>query len=102
MTGPRGFNGTDGVNGTQGIQGPRGFNGTDGVNGTQGPPGITFLNFTNIYEKSVSSTNVPLTTPPFYTQAFPSCDTGDFAISGGFIGPPPGSPQATAYECSYP
>ena len=43
-----GFNGTDGVNGTQGPpglsiqgpQGPPGINGTNGFNGTQGPPGI--------------------------------------------------------------
>ena len=83
-----GFNGT---NGAQGPQGPRGFNGTNGVNGTQGPPGISFMNntntYTNTYTRVASSTNLAITTPPFYTQSFPTCDPGDLAISGGFIAP---------------
>ena len=48
------------VPGPQGEQGLRGFNGTDGVNGTQGPPGITFINNTNTYTTSNSSSEFRL------------------------------------------
>jgi hypothetical protein len=78
--GPMGFNGT------QGPQGPRGFNGADGVNGTQGPQGpagpaeITFLNATNVYQ--VTSLGELDETDNLVGEAL--CDTGDFALHGGF------------------
>src|SRR6185312_16377691 len=49
-SGPRGFNGTNGINGAIGPQGPRGFNGTNGINGAigpQGPSGPRGFNGTN-------------------------------------------------------
>ena len=70
----------------QGIQGPRGFNGTDGVNGMQGiqgpagPAGITFLNATNVYQ--VTSLGELDETDNLVGEAL--CDTGDFALYGGF------------------
>jgi hypothetical protein len=57
------------------------------------------MNDTNTYTRTVSSTPAnSFFMPPFYTQAFPSCDPGDFAISRGFIGPPIATAQATAYD----
>ena len=86
IQGLRGFNGTDGVNGTQGIQGLRGFNGTDGVNGTQGlqgPAGINVINASNYYSVQGDTGVVPFGNPRAFSSAF--CDTGDVAISGGYI-----------------
>ncbi len=48
----------------QGIQGERGFNRTDGVNGTQGPPGITqLIPGTNVYLVTNSSGFVNINSP---------------------------------------
>jgi hypothetical protein len=61
------------------------------------PTGITFMNNTNTYTRLASSINVS-PAPPFYSQSFAVCDTGDLAISGGFIGPPPGTLPANVYD----
>jgi len=83
--GPPGINGTTGATGPQGIQGIQGIQGERGFNGTQGPPGITqLINGSNIYtvtEKDTKNTTIGLSTPLF---AFARCDTGDFAITGGY------------------
>ena len=90
--GPMGFNGTNGVNGTQapqgergfngtqGPQGPRGFNGTQGIQGPAGPAEITFLNATNVYQ--VTALGELDETDNLVGEAL--CDTGDFALYGGF------------------
>ena len=93
--GPAGVNGTNGATGATGpagaastVPGPQGLpgiNGTNGINGTQGPPGITFINSTNTYTRSVpNSTGVSPFPGVFITAANPSCDPEDFAINGGF------------------
>ena len=87
--GPRGFNGTDGVNGTQG---PRGFNGTDGVNGTngvngtQGSPGPNQIPSTKLYS-NVSDTvsTFPVNSSLGFAVSDAFCLPGDVAISGGPI-----------------
>lgn len=95
MTGP-----ANTVPGPEDEQGLRGFNGTQGP---AGPSGITFMNSTNTYTKVKSSSNLPFQdTPPFYTQAFATCNPGDLAIAGGFIGPPviplPAGGAAAAFD----
>ena len=102
VPGPQGERGLTGATGpastVPGPQGAMGFNGTDGEDGATGPAGITFMNNTNTYTRVASSINSPFTTPPFYTQALATCDPGDFAISGGLIGPFPSTTAATAYD----
>ena len=78
--GPMGFNGTNGLNGIQGPIGPRGFNGTQGIQGPAGPAGITFLNATNVYQ--VTGFGELDETDNLVAEAL--CDTGDFALYGGF------------------
>jgi hypothetical protein len=86
--GERGLTGATGMTGpastVPGPQGERGFNGTDGVNGTQGPqglPGITFINNSNTYVRTVDSGHAPAL---FVSTAEAFCDIGDFLIHGGF------------------
>jgi hypothetical protein len=84
LQGERGLTGATGMTGPAstipGPQGPMGINGTNGFNGTQGPSGITFINNSNTYVKTASST-APTTT---ITTAEAFCDIGDFLIHGGF------------------
>ena len=91
-TGPQGERGLTGATGPTGPAGPAST--VPGPQGEQGPSGITFLNDTNTYTRVQSSTNIITTTPPFYTQSVNDCDTGDFVISGGFVG----ASTATAYD----
>ena len=84
LQGERGLTGATGMTGPAstipGPQGPMGINGTNGFNGTQGPSGITFINNSNTYVKTASST-APTTT---ITTAEAFCDIGDFLVHGGF------------------
>ena len=85
-TGPQGEQGIQGIQGLigpNGTQGPRGFNGTDGGQGLQGSAGINVINASNYYSvEGDAGTVIPGGTRAF---SIASCDTGDVAISGGYV-----------------
>ena len=76
--GPPGPQGPPGINGTNGI------NGINGINGAQGPPGITQINTTNAYLVNGTQASNNATT---FNKGSAFCDSGDFAISGGWTVP---------------
>jgi len=81
--GPPGPQGPIGPVGPQGPQGIQGIQGPIGPNGTQGPSGITQLNNDTTY-----SITRPIVVSPgddAIGEGFAICDSGDFAISGGYV-----------------
>ena len=78
-----GTQGPPGPPGPQGIQGERGFNGTQGPQGIQGPSGITQLNNTTTYTITAPIV-VSVEGDNAVGEGFAICDSGDFAISGGY------------------
>ena len=87
--GPQGNPGVSGPPGPQGFAGPPGQQGLPGASGPQGergPPGasgITQLNNTTTY--SITRPIVVSAEDDAIGEGFAICDSGDFAISGGYV-----------------
>ena len=89
LPGPQGNPGASGPPGPQGFAGPPGQQGLPGASGPQGergPPGasgITQLNNTTTY--SITRPIVVSAEDDAIGEGFAICDSGDFAISGGYV-----------------
>ena len=82
-----GTQGPPGPAGPQGIQGPIGPTGATGpastTPGPQGPPGISeLINGDNVY--LVTNSSQPPTVGEGQAAAIAQCESGDFALNGGF------------------
>jgi len=81
--GTQGPPGPAGPQGPPGINGNNGNNGLNGLEGPEGPPGITQLNNTNTY--TVTTPIVVFPDDDAIGEGSAVCDSGDFAISGGYV-----------------